>query len=140
VKKIIFLFALALSSLHAGSKVVTLNDSPRIVSAADLSFEKIQELIQSKSSDIAIVFNEGAAFPLRFLVRNRVLSTMLDPNLTFKVEKTCYLRVIKKHCYMSEDLIHWQKASKFMEGNEVTINLTPSPDKPGFVLQAEIVP
>jgi hypothetical protein len=139
MKKIIFLFVLTLTTLHARPKVVTFNDTPRIVSAAELTFDKIQELIQSKNSDFTLELKEGTMLPLQFLVKNRIFSAMIDPNFTFKVDRTCYLRIANKKCYMSEDLVHWQKAEKFFDGKS-TIQLTPSTNKPGFVLETNVVP
>lgn len=139
MKKVIFLFALALTTLHARSKVVTFNDTPRVVSAEELSFDKIQKFIQSKNSDFSVELKEGTTFPLQFLVKNRVFSAMIDPNLVFNVDKTCYLRVVNKKCYISEDLVQWQKAGKFLDGKS-TVQLTQSTNKPGFVLQTDVVP
>lgn len=139
MKKVIFLFALAITALHAGSKVVTFNDTPRIVSASELTVDKIQGLIQSKNSDVIVELTEGTAIPLQFLLKNRIFSAALDPNLMFKVDKTCYLRVVNKKCYMSEDLVNWQKAGKFLDGTPM-VQLTPSTNKPGFVLQTDLVP
>src|SRR5690349_4645939 len=100
MKKIIFLLVLALSTLHARQQVVIFNDSPPIVSAGELTYDKIQEPIQSKNTDYAIELKEGIALPLQFLLKNRMFSATLDPNLVFKVNKTCYLRVVNKKCYI----------------------------------------
>lgn len=139
MKKTLFLFTCSLMAVAAHAKTITFDDSPRIISLHTLSFETIQELIHSKNSDSIIEFTEGAAIPLQFLMKNRVLSAMIDPNLMFKIEKTCYLRVVNKKCYMSEDLVHWEKAGRFMSGKQ-TMQIKPNTNKPGFTLETTIDP
>ena len=138
MKKACFLFVcfLSVATVHAKAKVF--NDRPRIVPLSELSFEKIQELTRSTTSDYIVEFKEGTTVPLQFLTKTRLLSALIDPNLTLKVEKTCYFRVVDKKCYMSEDLTHWEKTSKFLEGKS-TIQIKPSA-KGGLMLEATIAP
>ena len=111
----------------------------RILSFDQLSFDSIQEFAHMKDSDFIVELKEGTAVPLQFLAKTRILSAMIDPNLVIKVDKTCYLRVINKKCYMSEDLVQWEKAGKFMDGQPV-IRVIPSTNKPGLTIETSIVP
>lgn len=137
MKKAILLFSVAFISLQASQKTITFDTTPRILSINELSYERIQELIQSKDSDFMIALEEGASFPLKFLLKHRLFSSMLDPNLSFTVAKTCYLRVVNKKCYISEDLIHWEKTSRLLSGKS-KLQLVPNEDKPGFTLQTTL--
>ncbi len=132
--------ALLVTAAHAGGGKV-FNDVPRIVSCSEISYEQIEQLTKSKDWDFVIEFKEGTVVPLRFLVRNPFFSAALDPNLVFKVEKTCYLRVAHRKAYMSEDLVNWEKPEDFL-GREpaVNIQLIPNADKGGFTLQATLTP
>lgn len=139
--KTIFLFlisALMFSTAHA-AKTKTFNDTLRIVPWNELSIDKIQQFTHSKNSDFTVQLKEGTMVPLQFVTKNRTLSALIDPNLMIRVDKTCYLRIVDKKCYMSEDLVQWQTAGKFMEG-ETTFRFAPSTNKPGLVLEQEIVP
>jgi len=138
MKKTLFIFACTLAITVAHAKVKTFPDSPRIVPLSELSYEKIRELLHCQNSPFTVELKHGAVVPLQFLTRNRVFSAMLDPNLTFKIEKTCYLRVVNKQCYLSDDLVHWQKPGRFLDG-EAAYELKPGINK-GFLLETTLVP
>lgn len=139
MKSMFFLFASVLSLTTAHAKALTFTDVPRIISLIEISPEKIQEFISSRNPNFVVELKEGNSLPLQFLTKTRVFSALLDPNLTIQVDKTCYLRIVNKKCYMSEDLVKWEKAEKFLNG-ESTIRFYPSTNKPGFVLESNIVP
>lgn len=122
----------------AYAKVKFFDPPHSITSLEDLNFEDIQRLVQSKKADITIELREGAVVPLKFLMKNRNFSAMINPNLVFRVEKTTYLRILKRKCYMSEDLVHWEKAGKFTGGLPVFHLL--KRDQAGLTLEADIVP
>jgi hypothetical protein len=136
MKRAFFIFVSALNIATAHAKVF--DDRPRIMPLSELSFEKIQELIQSKNSDCTVEFKEGTTIPLQFLTRTRLFSALIDPNLMLKAEKTCYCRVVNKKCYMSEDLIHWEKIGKFLKGTS-SIQIKPVA-KGGLILETTIAP
>ena len=139
MKKALFLLTCVLTISTAQAKTKELDDMPRILSFDQLSFNNIQEFIRMKDSDVIVELREGTTVPLQFLAKNRILSAMIDPNLVIKVDKTCYLRVVNKKCYMSEDLVQWEKAGRFMDGESV-VRVVPSTNKPGLTIEASIVP
>lgn len=139
MKRMLFLLMCNLIFTTAYPKVKFFDPPRSITSLDDLNFEDIQKLIQSKKCDITIELREGAIVPLKFLMKNRNFSAMIDPNLVFRVEKTAYLRLMNKKCYMSEDLVHWEKAGKFTGGLPV-FQLKPNATQPGLTLEANIVP
>lgn len=139
MKKALFLCVCTLITAAAHTAPVTFNDVTRIVSADELSVEKINALIHLKNWDFTLEFKEGANFPVKFLTKARCFSVALNPNLAFKVDKKCYLRVVKKKCYLSEDLVEWTKAEKFFNNqpnNKPTLML--KQDDTGFVFETNV--
>ncbi|MCX6989674.1 MAG: hypothetical protein NTX49_01200 [Chlamydiae bacterium] len=139
MKKPFFLFTSALIITCSLATATTFTDTPKIISFNEFSVEKIQEFINAKNSDFIIEIEKGDSFPLQFLTKTRVFSAMLDPNIKLKVEKTCYVRVVNNKCYMSEDLVNWEKAQRFM-GGVATLQLSQSETNSGLVLETDIVP
>lgn len=139
MKKTIALLVSALLVTTVQAKAVTFKDTPPIVSLSEMSLEKIQEFIGTKNPEFIIELTESAAIPVQFLAKNRIFSAMIDPNFTFKVDKTCYFRIVKKKFYMSEDLVNWKKADKFMKGIMIPA-IYPNPNKPGLIVEGNIVP
>lgn len=139
MKRALFLLTCVLTISTAQAKTKEFDNTPRMLPFDQLSFDNIQEFIYKKDSDFTIELREGTTVPLQCLAKTRVLSAMIDPNLVIKVDKTCYLRVVNKKCYMSEDLVQWEKAEKFMDGKSV-LRFIPSTNKPGLTLEASIVP
>lgn len=127
----------AILSLNA--KVKTFDDQPPILASNELSLEQIQEFTHAENSSFTIAVKEGLTVPLQFLMKTTVFSALLDPNLTLSVDRTFYLRVVDKKCYLSQDLVNWEKASKFLNGSSA-VRLVPSTNKPGLTLETEIVP
>jgi len=139
MKKSLFLIACTMLATTGFAKTKFFNDTPRIVSLDEISFEQIQEAIQSKSSDVTLELREGTVIPLQFLLKHQVFSAALNPNLVFKAEKTCYLRIVNKKCYMSDDLIRWEKPGRFT-GGLPTLQLKQSVNNSGFVLETNLAP
>lgn len=139
MKKAIFLCVCSLITGVAYTTPVIFRDVTRIVSADELSIEKINELINLKNWDFTLEFKEGTNFPIKFLTKARCFSAVLNPNLAFKVDKKCYLRVVNKKCYLSEDLVEWTKAGKFFNNQpNHTPTLTLNQDETGFVVEASV--
>lgn len=140
MKKIFFLFACiwSFTALHAKPKVF--NDHPRVLSVSELSMEKILELAQSKHWDCILHLKEGNMVPLQFLMKTSLLSARIDPNLSLKVEKTCYFRVANKKGYFSEDLVHWEKGSDYFFSGTPSHQLKPTANNSGLVLESSLVP
>lgn len=95
-------------------EIKQLPEVTKIITLDGLSTEMIEELLSSNHPDIVIECKEGAFVPLQFLYNVHIASLKYSPDLTLKVEKSFYLRFINKKAYMSEDLVIWEKPSKFI--------------------------
>lgn len=89
----------------------------KMISLTDLTFEITDELVQGKIPNMAIECKEGAQLPLRFFANYDLFSIGLIPNLTVRIEKTCYFRFIGKKGFISYDLQNWEKGSKLFYKN-----------------------
>lgn len=142
MKKTLFLLTCALTITSAHAKTKIFSDMPRILGLNELTPDKIDEFVHAKDSDVVLECREGTEIPLRYFVTNGIFSLHLDPNLTVKVEKTIYLRVVGKKCYASYDLVNWDKASHVLDNNNVNVNVkvNPSKDKAGYTIETTISP
>ena len=125
--------------MTAHAKVKVLEDIPQTVAVQELSAEQIQQFIRAKNSDIAIAVSKGMEIPLKFFTKTPILSAFCNPNFVIRTEKDLYFRMLRKKCYISEDLVHWKRADSCLSGYP-TQELLPSPDGKGFVLVSELVP
>lgn len=138
MKKSLFLLACIFTSMLAHAKVF--EDTPAIISVNELSSERLQELIYSKSLGFIIELREGTTIPLQFLTKFSFFSMMLDPNLAFRIEKTCYFRVVNGKGYISEDLVNWKKIDQYFLKGKESILCKPSTNKPGYTLEVSVTP
>src|SRR3989344_189181 len=67
-----------------------------VVSLMQVTPALVKEIGQGAHQDMAIECKEGNALPLQLLYNTPLLAMSLAPNLSFKVNKTCYLRFVKK--------------------------------------------
>ena len=139
MKKSLFLVFCTCIAFSAQAKVKVFDPQPRVLAMHELSLEKIQEFIHARNSEFAVELREGIAVPLQFLMKSPLLSAVIDPNMVVRIEKTCYLTVVNKKCYMSEDLVHWEKVSKFIDGNPI-IEIRPNKERSGLILETTFVP
>ncbi len=116
-------------------KFVELDDVTQTILVTDLTPEISQQISVGVCPNIAIEYPEGIEIPFKFKGKVDFASVNLDPNLSIKLEKTCYLRFIKTHGYCTErvriyrscDLKTWRKAGHFK--NEGIFNIKQDRDK-----------
>jgi hypothetical protein len=60
-----------------------------------------------ESTDIAVYCQEGTELPLKLFAKTKLFSLAWLPNLTIRVEKTCYVRWYHGELYGSFDLENW---------------------------------
>ena len=139
MKKAFFFFLAALTISTAHAKVKVFEDKLPVIPWTQFSFEQVQELTHSHNSDMIVEFNEGTVIPFQFLTKTRLLSSRLDPNLSVQVDKTCYFRIVNKKCYISDDLVNWERPEKMLAGKP-TRQLTPNANQSGFTLETSMAP
>jgi len=105
---------LAISPVFAKTKI--LPPPGNIIPFTEVDSQLISELITGMHSDLVVECPEGTEVPISFLHNTPLFSLFCSPNLSVKVDKTCYLRFVKKKVYMSENATQWDKPSKFLEG------------------------
>jgi hypothetical protein len=110
------LLASMLIGLPMQAKVKTFYEPREIVPFTQLTFSQIEELAEGKQADLVIEFTPGMPMPIQLLYNFKYFSAKFNPNLTIKVEKPCYFRFMGRKVYMSEDLVTWDKPSRFMKG------------------------
>lgn len=66
--------------------------------------------------NIAVECKEGMELPLKYFGNFGPFSVKFLPNLSIKVEKTCYIRMGGRKAYISYDLENWQSLSRTIEG------------------------
>jgi hypothetical protein len=88
----------------------------KIIDLVELDSTFIDEFVSGMHPHVVVACKEGTALPLRFLHRWPLFSLKYVPNLTLKVEESCYLRCFGKRTYLSLDLITWEKADRVLAG------------------------
>lgn len=110
---VICVFILAFAPVFGREKF--LPEPRQIVSMAELDSALINELVAGGHPDVAIELKPGAEIPFRLFHRcNPFFSLAVNPNVSAKVEKLCYLRFVKKKVYISQDLVTWEKPTADM--------------------------
>ena len=132
--KLIAIGMVAVSSLAAKEQKI-LPEVKVIVPLTDLAIDTTKELFDGSHSDVAILCEAGTELPLKFLTSCEMFSIKWIPNLTIKVDKTCYFRAVGKKVYMSYDLINWNR--NFPTGN-ATMKGGISPDKSHVLIETRI--
>lgn len=110
------IFGLMLSALLLSSTLSSkeMTEVTEVIALNELSSDLLEELLNGERPDLVIECKEGASLPIRFFHHLGFASVKCSPNLTVKLEKSCYLRIDGKKAYMSNDLATWEKASRFM--------------------------
>jgi hypothetical protein len=82
----------------------------KIIPLTDITPEVSMAILSGMHPDVAIECQAGTALPLKYVCKLDFLTVVEEPNLSFKIEKTLYLRIVKKgRCYVSFDLATWEK-------------------------------
>lgn len=120
------------------AKTKTLPPPGHVVPFTSVDTQLINELIAGIHPDLVIECREGTELPISYLHNNVFFSAFCSPNLSIKVEKTCYLRFVKKKVYMSDNLTEWNKPSKYLEGR-YTAAMKIDQDS-GILVETKVVP
>jgi len=109
------------------------NEVKQVVLITDLSSQMTKELLAGLHPDIAVECREGAELSFKYTGHFGLFSVNYNPNLSIKVEKTAYLRLInisstkqKIRGYLSFDLKSWEKLSKFDLRPEFSFEINPA--------------
>ena len=115
---------------------------------ADLNYEMTKELLEGKHPHMAIECREGVDLPFKYFGNFGLFSVNFAPNLSIKIEKTCYLRFVQKNRfngkksstsgYISFDLKKWEKI-KDVQAKQLNINFGMSNDKSHILLKTSPV-
>jgi hypothetical protein len=132
--KLTLLSILCLSQIQAK----TLPNVTNVVSCDQLSPNMIQGFAEGMYPDVAIEFNEGSVIPLQFLFNYKIFSLQCNPNLSAKIDTTCYLRCVNKKVYISLDMASWQKPSEFFRG-AVVPTIHRSQDNAYVLVQTDLI-
>lgn len=121
-----------------------IDEAKEVIPFTGLSPEMTNDVVSGRRPDLAIECQEGTELPFKFLGHFGLFSVQFAPNLTFKIEKTCYLRFIPKRFnrpqstrgYISYDLKSWDKLSS-LRNSEMKADLGMSPDLSNILLKAQ---
>ena len=115
----------------------------KVILFTDLTSEMTKELLEGKHSDVAIECREGVELPFKYVGDFGLYSINFAPNLSVKMERTCYLRFVKKNrlnssssvkSFISFDLKNWEKASSYKSKGPLEVRIGMSPDKSHVVI------
>jgi hypothetical protein len=122
----------------------------QVVLVTDLSSQMTKDLFAGLHPHIAIECKEGTELPFKYKGDFGLFSVNFAPNLSIKLEKTVYLRFVnvrpdrpewpKVRGFISFDLKHWEKASKFNKIRNPEFDFGISPDKTHVLLESKIAP
>ena len=134
----LYFLALMLAFSPVYAKVKTLPPPGNIIPFGEVDSQMIGEIIAGMHPDLVVECPKGTELPISFLHNTVFFSLLCSPNLLIKVEKTCYLRFIKKKVYMSENTTQWDKPSKFLEGRYAAgLKID---KKPGLKVETNVTP
>ncbi len=134
-----FLAASMLVFAPAFAKTKDLSETKRVISWTELSSGMIKELAVGLHPDVAIECTEGTTLPIQLLSHYNFFSLKLNPNLTITIDKSCYLRVINRKLYISQDLVHWEKAKKYFHGR-MNADVQIGDEQSGVLVETALVP
>jgi len=90
-------------------------EARRFLPVQDVTMELITEMSEGMHKDLVFQCDEGTEIPLSFLYNFDVFSVAINPNLSFKIQKSCYIRFFNGKPYISYELKEWKKV-KFPMG------------------------
>lgn len=109
-----------------------------IVQPEDMTHESLEEFFKGKRDDLALMFKEGSVLPLKLSLEGeylQLLSAEYAP-VSFKVLKTCFVRIVGEEFYYSSNGKDWKDFSAFFTG-KIGASLEVNDRKPiaGVVLE-----
>ncbi|NGX26147.1 MAG: hypothetical protein K940chlam6_00059 [Chlamydiae bacterium] len=137
-KALYILIAILFFSPVFGKEKV-LPETTEVIALTQLDTTLLNELLDGAHPDIAVECKEGTTIPVQFLQNTGLFGVELAPNLTIKVQKTCYLRVIKKSGYVSFDLDSWESAKHFFSGKP-KVNLKINMENQSLLVESDLIP
>jgi len=139
MKKALFTLISMLLLTQGIAKEKKLPEVTQVISLTELDTELLNELSSGTRPEIAVECEEGTTLPIHFFHSTELFGIGLSPNLTINVQKTCYVRVVKKKGYVSFDLNRWEPASYFFSGKP-KVNLEFDREKQSISIKSEMVP
>ncbi len=125
-------------------------EAKQVILLTDLTPEIAKEVLEGMHPDVAIECPEGKELPFKYVGDFGLFSINFAPNLSIKIEKTCYFRFIKKNRkdgttgnpkgYMSFDLKQWDKAKNLLPVRDSQASFGISPDKTHVLLKTSPAP
>lgn len=110
MKPWIFIAALSASILTAKQ----LPEVKVIVPLTEINADLANQLIYGNSSELAILCEAGTELPLKMLTKYKLFSIKFAPNITVKIEQTCYVRWYHGKVYFSYDMQDWNEGSDLL--------------------------
>ena len=136
--KVALTMTLALSSVFARDKGKAraadelLTDVKQVILLTDLTTELSKEILYGQHPYAAIECREGTHLPLRYLFNAGFFSVKFEPNLSIKLDKTCYIRILSNgRGFLSFDLKNWSKPDMKLLDTQIGF----SPDKSHIVIE-----
>jgi len=92
-----------------------LPDLTEVVPLFGLNTPWVSEFVRGQHPEVAIECPAGVEIPLRLLQTNKYFQVGFAPNLSVKLQKTVFVRVVRNRAYISFDLEKWTRAKHFLE-------------------------
>ncbi len=114
MKKLLFLLlTVSLSTVFAKSghkSLENLSEINQIILLTDITPAISKELLAGRLPTTAVECRENMSLPVAYFMKAPFFSLECLPNLTVKIQKTCYVRFTeKRRGYLSGDLKSWEK-------------------------------
>lgn len=114
-----------------------------------LAPETMKPFLEGEILDVVVECREGDWLPIKFLGNYGLISAKYEPDLAFKIEKTVYLRFMRKNAlsnfktFASFDLKKWEKGSSFLEdqlkGRSCLTEARLSDDKTHILVESQLI-
>lgn len=111
VLAILLLMVSTMWGAHKGTEKDPLGtEIKKIISLTDITPDVSMAILSGLHPEVAIECQSGTMLPLKYVCKLDFLTIVEEPNISFKIEKTLYVRIVKKgKCFVSFDLVTWEK-------------------------------
>ena len=120
------ILALSFSVIFAKEKInpiLLLQPIEKVVLLTELSPDIAKGLLEGRYPNLAVECRENMNLPIAYVFKNKIFSLNYSPNLTLKIQRSCYFRISnKRKCYFSEDLKNWDKLLPGLFDTTMNIN------------------
>lgn len=138
ISKFLYTLVAILFLSTAFGKEKSLPETTQVIAFSQLDTSLLQELLAGKHPEIAIQCDQGTLIPIQFFQSTELFNVHLAPNLTIQVQKTCYVRIIKKSGYISFDLESWENTKHLFSGMKPKVDL--KIEDQSLVVESNLVP